>query len=335
MLWIEDRVVDYSLVNTNTPLLLEQSDNVVSASGLVKRFGSHMAVDRVSVEVAGGEVHGLLGPNGAGKTTLIRLLTGLLKPDEGRISISGNSLNDNAFRTHIGYLPEERGLYPKMGVDECAMYLSRLHGLSSAEARLRLDSWYERFGLKAWRGLRIEQLSKGMQQKVQFIVAVVHRPAVVILDEPFSGCDPVNAALLRGEILTLREAGAAVLLSTHDMASVEALCDGLTLLAQGRVVAQGSVGEVRRRHARPAWEVLLREVNPPTWRLPEGITVQESRSAEGHLQVRLMGLPGKVYDDAALLRSLVGQAEVVGFNVLLPSVADIFLDLVGKKKNPD
>ncbi len=212
-----------------------------------KSYGDFRALDDISFTVRQGSIFGLLGPNGAGKSTLIRIINRLSKPDEGHVLFDGHEMTDSDVR-RVGYLPEEHGLYKKMKVGEQAIYLARLKGLSHAEASAQLRSWFERFEISDWWNRPVEQLSKGMQQKVQFIVTVLHRPSLLIFDEPFSGFDPVNADLLKTEILRLRDEGATVIFSTHNMASVEELCDDITLINTSHVVLQGSLAEVREQY---------------------------------------------------------------------------------------
>ena len=214
---------------------------------VTKRYATHTALHDVSLAIPRGAVYGLLGPNGAGKTTLIRIINRITAPDEGRVLLGGRCLAPEDVR-RIGYLPEERGLYKKMKVGEQALYFAQLKGLSKREATLRLKRWFEKFGIAGWWDKKVEELSKGMAQKVQFIVTVLHEPELLIFDEPFSGFDPVNANLLKNEILALRDAGATIVFSTHNMSSVEEICDHITLIDRSRNVLSGPVDEVRRRH---------------------------------------------------------------------------------------
>ena len=216
-------------------------------SELVKKYKARTVVNHVSIDVNQGEIVGLLGPNGAGKTTLIRIVNRITAPDEGRVLFDGRPLA-SADVQRIGYLPEERGLYKKMKVGEQALFFARLKGLSRAEAVRRLRVWFDRFDIASWWNRRVEELSKGMAQKVQFIVTVLHEPELLIFDEPFSGFDPINANLLKEEILGLRDRGATVIFSTHNMSSVEEICDHITLIDRSRNVLSGPVDEVRRRH---------------------------------------------------------------------------------------
>lgn len=214
---------------------------------ITKSYGTFRALDDVSLQVRRGSIFGLLGPNGAGKSTLIRIINRISVPDEGQVLFDGHPMTDDDVRS-VGYLPEERGLYKKMRVAEQAIYLARLKGLSRHEAEQRLREWFERFEITDWWNRTVQELSKGMQQKLQFIVTVLHRPPLLIFDEPFSGFDPVNANLLKTEILRLRDDGATVIFSTHNMSSVEEICDDIALINESHVVLHGSLPEVRERH---------------------------------------------------------------------------------------
>ena len=219
-----------------------------------KRYAGHTALDDVSLAVPQGSVYGLLGPNGAGKTTLIRIINRITAPDEGKVFLAGRELSAEDV-CRIGYLPEERGLYKKMKVGEQALYFARLKGLSKKEATARLKEWFVKFGIRDWWDKKVEELSKGMAQKVQFIVTVLHRPPLLIFDEPFSGFDPINAELLKNEILALRDEGATIVFSTHNMSSVEEICDHITLINKSKNILSGSVSEIRRRHGENLFRV--------------------------------------------------------------------------------
>ena len=224
------------------------NDIFLQVNHVSKRFTNHLALDDVSIEVPRGQVFGLLGPNGAGKTTLIRIINRITSSDGGEVVFDGRPFQpDDIF--NIGYLPEERGLYKKMKVGEQAIYLARLKGLSHLEAKHRLMEWFERLDIMPWWDRKLEELSKGMQQKVQFVITVLHKPQLLIFDEPFSGFDPVNAELLKNEILRLRDEGHTIIYSTHNMASVEDVCDNIALIDHGRVVLQGQVNDVKRQFA--------------------------------------------------------------------------------------
>lgn len=275
----------------------------LQASHIHKFYGSFKALEDVNIAVREGSVFGLLGPNGAGKTTLIRIINRIVRPDQGELLLDGKPITDEMVRT-IGYLPEERGLYKKMRVGEQAIYLAQLKGLSRHEAEARLNHWFRKFDISDWWNRPVEQLSKGMQQKVQFIVTVLHEPSLLIFDEPFSGFDPVNATLLKNEILELRRKGATVILSTHNMASVEELCDDIALINCSHVVLSGSVSQIRKSFSKNIFEVVV----------DDGKVMQLSPSQ------------GQTGND--LLSELMKQHTVVSFRELLPSMNDIFVEKV-------
>lgn len=274
-----------------------------------KYFGTFQALSDVSIHVQEGKVFGLLGPNGAGKTTLIRIINRISRPDSGELLIDGRPMTDDDVSL-IGYLPEERGLYKKMKVGEQALYLAQLKGLSRREAQHRLHEWFERFEIASWWNRKVEELSKGMQQKVQFICTVLHEPRLLIFDEPFSGFDPVNATLLKNEILRLRDNGATVIFSTHNMASVEEICDDIALINQSRVVLSGSVKEIRESYRKNLFEVTL--VHPD--------------HTEETIQVNLT--EGQTPNQ--MLSSLMEQGTIIGVREILPSMNDIFIETVKK-----
>jgi ABC-2 type transport system ATP-binding protein len=294
--------------------------SLLELHGVTKRFGALEAVHDVDLTVERGRVFGLLGPNGAGKTTLIRLVTGILGPDAGTIAFGGEPIRGRMAR-RIGYMPEERGLYRKMGVVEQLVYLGRLKGLSRADARQRAARWLERLGLAEWAGRRVEDLSKGMQQKVQFAATLLHDPELVILDEPFSGLDPVNLRGLLDEVQALRDDGRTVVLSTHRMDQVQAFCRDLALLHRGRIVLRGEVAAVRAAHARREYAVGFRG---DTGSLTHpGFEVLEQE--DERLRVRLReGFTGN--DLLALL--LERGVELTAFEEILPSIGDIFIERV-------
>lgn len=310
---------------------------------VTKRYATHTALHDVSLAIPRGAVYGLLGPNGAGKTTLIRIINRITAPDEGRVLLGGRCLAPEDVR-RIGYLPEERGLYKKMKVGEQALYFAQLKGLSKREAALRLKRWFEKFGIAGWWDKKVEELSKGMAQKVQFIVTVLHEPELLIFDEPFSGFDPVNANLLKNEILALRDAGATIVFSTHNMSSVEEVCDHITLIDRSRNILSGAVDEIRRRHGQNLFrleyrgdEAALRralagrcEVVASGGDLPaEGAAVVLHASTEGLPE--LQSLTVHVADDAALRGVIAAANETVAlrsFAEQIPSMNDIFIRAV-------
>ncbi|MDE7148785.1 MAG: ATP-binding cassette domain-containing protein [Duncaniella sp.] len=229
--------------------------DILQVENVSKSYSSHRALDNVSLSVPEGQVYGLLGPNGAGKTTLIRIINHITAPDSGRVLFDGHQLTE-ADVCHIGYLPEERGLYKKMKVGEQALFFARLKGLPKHEATRSLREWFERFDILDWWDKKVEELSKGMAQKIQFIITVLHRPKLLIFDEPFSGFDPINAELLKNEILRLKEEGATVIFSTHNMASVEEICDNITLINKSRNILSGNVDEIRREYFGNRYDLL-------------------------------------------------------------------------------
>ena len=230
--------------------------NILETKEVSKSYSSHKVLDKVSIRIKEGEIFGLLGPNGAGKTTLIRMINQITAPDEGEILFFGNKLKREDIK-NIGYLPEERGLYKKMKVGEQAIYLAELKGLSKKEAKKRLEYWFERFEIGDWWNKRIEELSKGMAQKIQFITTILHEPKLLIFDEPFSGFDPLNANLLKNEILNLREKGATIIFSTHNMESVEEICDSIALINKSKKILEGNVYEIKEKFKKNIFEIII------------------------------------------------------------------------------
>ena len=296
---------------------------------VTKRYATHTALHDVSLAIPRGAVFGLLGPNGAGKTTLIRIINRITAPDEGRVLLGGRCLAPEDVR-RIGYLPEERGLYKKMKVGEQALYFAQLKGLSKREATLRLKRWFEKFGIAGWWDKKVEELSKGMAQKVQFIVTVLHEPELLIFDEPFSGFDPVNANLLKNEILALRDAGATIVFSTHNMSSVEEICDHITLIDRSRNVLSGPVDEVRRRHGGNVFRIdFAGDLSALDLQALERVArvVAEPRP-EGRLLTMRLQLPSA--DSVRSALSLLNERiEICGFEEIIPSMNDIFIRAVG------
>ena len=296
---------------------------------VTKRYATHTALHDVSLAIPRGAVYGLLGPNGAGKTTLIRIINRITAPDEGRVLLGGRCLAPEDVR-RIGYLPEERGLEKKMKVGEQALYFAQLKGLSKREATLRLKRWFEKFGIAGWWDKKVEELSKGMAQKVQFIVTVLHEPELLIFDEPFSGFDPVNANLLKNEILALRDAGATIVFSTHNMSSVEEICDHITLIDRSRNVLSGPVDEVRRRHGGNVFRIdFAGDLSALDLQALERVArvVAEPRP-EGRLLTMRLQLPSA--DSVRSALSLLNERiEICGFEEIIPSMNDIFIRAVG------
>lgn len=301
--------------------------DIIRAEHITKRFTRHTALDDVSVAIPQGSVYGLLGPNGAGKTTLIRVINRITLPDEGQILFDGKPITQQDIYK-IGYLPEERGLYRKMKVGEQAVFLARLKGLSRHEALVRLKEWFTRLGIEEWWNKKVEDLSKGMAQKVQFIVTVLHEPKLLIFDEPFSGFDPINANLLKEEILRLRDRGATVIFSTHNMASVEEICDHITLINQSHNILSGRVDEIRRMHGGNIFTVQFRgECEPLAQRLAGKCEILErEESVTGFATMKIhIADNADVRPVVALINDSV---ELRSFSEIIPSMNDIFIRAV-------
>lgn len=301
------------------------SENIIECRNVCKNFGEKVALDNVSVSVPKGGIFGLLGPNGAGKTTLIRIINRITIPNGGEVLFDGRPITQSDVEK-IGYLPEERGLYRKMEVGDQAMYMAQLKGMSAAEARKALKEWFVRFGIQDWWKKKVEELSKGMAQKVQFITTVVHKPSLMILDEPFSGFDPVNAELIRKEILRLKDEGATIILSTHNMESVEELCDNIALINKSHLVITGGVNEIRHKYGNNNIELVY--TGEDRVKDAEGIfkVLSDEDNAGRHTAVLTLG-ENVSSNDA--LSVLLGQDIIVNsFKELIPRMNDIFIKLV-------
>ena len=298
---------------------------LIKCTDVRKTFGDKIALDNVCVEIEKGKIHGLLGPNGAGKTTLIRIINRITIPNGGEVIFEGHPIRQRDVEK-IGYLPEERGLYKKMTVGEQCMYFAQLKGMSSRDAITALREWFDRFGIQTWWGKKVEELSKGMAQKVQFISTVVHKPSLLILDEPFSGFDPVNAQIIRNEIIRLKEEGATIVLSTHNMESVEELCDDITLINGGKVVISGNVDEIRHKWGNNNYEVVY---TGGVLSGTEGVySVLSDVSADNLRHPAVLSLSeGATSKD--VLSSLVGTSlQINSYKELVPRMNDIFIKLV-------
>ena len=278
---------------------------LIECKEVCKSFGPKVALDHVSLDFQEGRITGLLGPNGAGKTTLIRIINRITIPSGGEILFKGKPIREEDV-ARIGYMPEERGLYRKMKVGEQAMYLARLKGMSRPDAMAALKDWFVRFGIQDWWGKKVEELSKGMAQKLQFITTVVHKPALMILDEPFSGFDPVNADLVRKEILRLRDEGATIILSTHDMGSVEELCNDIALINRSHLVISGDVQEIRRRYGN------------------DNVEIEYTDATGRHSEV----LPRETAGNSTLESFIAKGVTVNSYRELMPRMNDIFISLV-------
>ena len=299
---------------------------ILQVNCVTKRFGDFTALDKVSIHVPENSIFGLLGPNGAGKTTLIRIINQITGPDEGEVIFDGRKLHPDHI-SMIGYLPEERGLYKKMKVGEQALYLAQLKGLSHHDARQRLKKWFEKFEIQGWWDKKVEELSKGMQQKIQFVVTVVHEPKLLIFDEPFSGFDPINVNLLRDEILELRKNGSTIIFSTHNMASVEELCDNIALINKAEKILDGPVKEIKRKYFTNSYHVQYQDVNGKPYQLNEpGFEILES-SLQDDVCTASFRLPAdKGPND--LLAALLPNVSLISFNEMIPSMNDIFISTV-------
>ena len=301
------------------------------AENITKQYGSHIALDNVSIKIPSNCIFGLLGPNGAGKTSLIRIINQITAPDSGQIFIKGERLNPEHVAL-IGYLPEERGLYKKMKVGEQAMYLAQLKGMSKIEAKERLGYWFDKFDISSWWNKKVEELSKGMAQKVQFITTVMHQPKIIILDEPFSGFDPINSNLIKDEILQLKKDGATIMLSTHNMSSVEEICDRIALINNGKKILEGKMSDIKEQFKTKTYEIVFKgnmlgfanalwggfeildkelidkDTNRVVIRLSEGIKLNH------------------------LLKEILDLNEIIGIKEIIPTMSEIFIQTVNNNK---
>lgn len=306
-----------------------EKEILLSARNITKDFTGHRALDNVTVEVPKGKVYGLLGPNGAGKTTLIRIINHITAPDKGEVTFKGHKLVA-ADVANIGYLPEERGLYKKMKVGEQALFFARLKGLSRREAESRLREWFERLEISDWWNKKIEELSKGMAQKVQFIVTVLHRPELLIFDEPFSGFDPINASILKREILRLRDEGSTIIFSTHNMGSVEELCDEITLINKSRNILSGPVPEIRGRYADHRYH-LSYQGNPDMLKSValgcgiEAVPTPPDKFGHHTATLKLRGASRK-----DVIAALNDNLDILSIEPVIPSMDDIFISAVAE-----
>lgn len=287
-----------------------------------KRYSSHLVLDKVSIDVKEGKIFGLLGPNGAGKTTLIRMINQITAPDSGAIHFMNRPIQreDTAL---IGYMPEERGLYKKMKVSEQAIYLAELKGLDSKQAKAKLQYWFEKLDITSWWDKRLEELSKGMAQKIQFITTILHEPKLLIFDEPFSGFDPLNAELLKHEILSLRDKGATIIFSTHNMASVEEICDDIMLINNAKKILEGNVGEIKKKFCENTFEIVVSSRQILT--LPDCFEVLEKQIKDSTQRLKIKIPLGK---NTELISKVMEQTELISYREVLPSMNDIFIKTV-------
>jgi len=297
-----------------------------TASNIVKRYADHLALDHVTVNVPEGSIYGLLGPNGAGKTTLLRIINQISGPDEGELIFMGRRFQSSDVHS-IGYLPEERGLYKKMKVGEQALYFAQLKGMSKSEAMTKLKYWFAKFEIQAWWNKKVEELSKGMQQKVQFITTIIHQPKLLIFDEPFSGFDPINTSLLKNEILELRKGGSTIIFSTHDMGSVEELCDNITLINKSRTLLEGAVHDIKQKYKTNTFEIGFKGS-------PSGVLAKlESRCQvtgqyveREHHVIRVKA--EKSLNGNDMLALILPVASIISFNEIIPTMNEIFINVV-------
>ena len=302
---------------------------LIQCTDVCKAFGEKVALDHVSVDIPKGKIFGLLGPNGAGKTTLIRIINRITIPNSGTVLFDGRPITQDDVEK-IGYLPEERGLYRKMKVGEQAMYLAQLKGMSARDAAAELKKWFTRFGIESWWNKKVEELSKGMAQKIQFITTVVHKPSLLILDEPFSGFDPVNAQVIREEILRLKDEGATIILSTHNMESVEELCDNIALFNKSHVVITGGVDEIRRKYGNNNVELVYTSEKPVASETGVFKVISDVDESGRHTAVLTLEDGVKPND---VLTSVIAQGLIVNsFKELVPRMNDIFIKLVTEEE---
>ncbi len=305
--------------------------NLLEATGVVKKYANHLALDHVDINIPQNQITGLLGPNGAGKTTFIRIINHITMPDEGNILFKGRPLKSSDVY-NIGYLPEERGLYKKMKVGEHAIYLARLKGLSKHDAYNKLKYWFEKFEIGAWWNKKVEELSKGMQQKVQFIVTVLHEPELLIFDEPFSGFDPINANLLKQEILNLKDKGATIIFSTHNMSSVEAVCDNICLVNKSKIVLKGNIIDLKQQYKNN--EVAI-EFN--------GDIELFKQKLNGTYEINDIGIKDRNHFAKIVLQQdkninnlialLLNDFKIYGVNEILPGMDEVFIKAVEQSNN--
>jgi ABC-2 type transport system ATP-binding protein len=304
-------------------------NNILSAKNIVKRYASHTALDDVSLDIPSQSIFGLLGPNGAGKTSLIRIINQITGPDSGELFFEDEKLSQKHIE-QIGYLPEERGLYKKMEVGEQALYLAQLKGMSKVDAKKKLKFWFEKFEIDAWWNKKVEELSKGMQQKVQFIVTVLHEPKLLILDEPFSGFDPINANIIKNEILNLKKQGSTILFSTHNMGSVEELCDNIALIHRSKKIVDGAVKEIRKAYKSNIYEIeftgTMMSFTNSLWTFGKLL----EHTVDGDYckaQVQLVGNS----KSNQLLESVLAAVDIQSYREIVPSMNDIFIAKVNEE----
>ena len=301
--------------------------DLIRIENVTKKFAKHVALDDVSLSIPEGSIYGLLGPNGAGKTTLLRIINRIIAPDSGRVIFAGKEItNDDVY--NIGYMPEERGLYKKMKVGEQAIFFARLKGMSRKDATDKLKMWFEKFGIENWWNKDVSELSKGMAQKVQFITTVLHEPKLLIFDEPFSGFDPINANLLKSEILALRDKGATIIFSTHNMSSVEEVCDHITLINKSKNILSGNVDEIRHKHGANIFEIDYRGEEENIRKALEGRCeiMDSTPSPTGFNKIKLHIATDE--EVRGVIAAANESVEIRSFREMIPSMNDIFIRAV-------
>ncbi|MFC2096166.1 ABC transporter ATP-binding protein [Bacteroidota bacterium] len=301
---------------------------LLKAQNIEKKFINHLALDNVNVSIPENSIYGLLGPNGAGKTTLIRIINRITAPDKGEVLLKGKPLKPEDVNL-IGYLPEERGLYKKMKVGEQALYLAQLKGLSKRDALKKLKYWFEKFEIQPWWDKKVEELSKGMAQKVQFITTILHEPPLLIFDEPFSGFDPINANMLKEEILELKKKGATIIFSTHNMGSVEELCDHITLINKSKNILEGQIDDIRKKYKSNVYEISFNgDIEKLERSLNKHYELINKTKVNGYsaVQVRLL----HETNENELLSLIIPTVEIISFHEIIPSMNDIFIKVVNE-----
>jgi ABC-2 type transport system ATP-binding protein len=297
--------------------------NALEIEGITKTFGVFYAVNKLSFKIPKGTIYGLLGPNGAGKTTTIRMVMNIIIPDEGSIKVLEQKM-DEEMKERIGYLPEDRGLYPKMKVGELLVFLAELKGLRGSQARKEIDFWLDRFDLSDWKAKKVEELSRGMQQKLQFIVTVIHQPELIILDEPFSGLDPVNTKLLKDIMLEMREKGGTIVFSTHRMEQVEMICDDICLINKAEMVLEGNLSQIKKQYGK---NTVVLDYDGNASFIQDFPEVEKIDDYGKFMEIKLR----EKSDPQALLKSLVGKIAINKYEIQEPSLNAIFIDKVGGK----
>ena len=300
------------------------SKNIIKIKGLHKSYSDHKALDNVNLSIGESKIFGLLGPNGAGKTTLIRIINQILEPDQGEVKFAGELLSRKHIHS-IGYLPEERGLYKKMKVGEQVLYLAQLKGLSKKEAKQKLSYWFEKLGAENWWNKKVEDLSKGMAQKIQFITTVLHDPKVLILDEPLSGLDPVNSLLIKNEILELKKKNTSIILSTHDMNSVEEICEEVAIIHNSKKILQGSINEIKKNYEENLWTILYsgNQMNftNAVWGGWELINHTNLNQNTNKADIKLLN----DFTINKFIKGIVDHVEILEINKKIPSINDVFI----------